>query len=416
MKTIKYLLILILTGSSMASFSQDKIDLLILNGNYHQALQQIENKLQKESVAELHFKKGLIYSSLQNYQEAINAFTAALAIEPQNPEILGEMAEAQSTLGNYIDAIPYYKRALRQYPQNLQLAGKLGRNFINLKNYRESYNVFSDIYKIDSTNIYWNKQFAFSAYQINNRDLAVYLYRKVIELNPRDYSSYFNLIKLYLMQEKQDDAFAVIQLGLHNFPGDNGFYLQEAGSHFALKNYEEARKVYDKYFISGGDSIYKELLNYGISLYFVKDVNKAVSILEKCADMIANDPFALFYLSLSHKKLNQYEIAEAYMDAAIESATPSYLPEMYHHLGQIYGQQRKFEESIIALRKAHELDPTNHEVLFEIATTYEEYNSNKTLALNYYQIYLKEAGESGRNLNYALDRIERIKEDLFFEK
>lgn len=102
------------------------------------------------------------------------------------------------------------------------------------------------------------------------------------------------------------------------------------------------------------------------------------------------------------------------MNTAIESATPAYLPEMYHHLGQIYGQQRKFEESVVALKKASELDPTNHEVLFEIATTYEEFNSNKTMALNYYNIYLKEAGESARNANYALDRIQKIKEDLFF--
>ncbi|WP_372934319.1 hypothetical protein, partial [Mariniphaga sediminis] len=101
---------------------------------------------------------------------------------------------------------------------------------------------------------------------------------------------------------------------------------------------------------------------------------------------------------------------------AIESATPSYLPEMYHHLGQIFGQQRKFEESIAALKKANELDPSNKEVLFEIATTYEEFNSNKTLALNFYRVYLTEAGESAQNVNYALDRIKKIKEDMFFEE
>ncbi len=416
MKTIKYLLFLLLAGISVVSFSQDKIDLLILNKHYQQALQQIEKKLEKEPAAELYLKKGLIYNSLQNYQDAVNAFSAALEIEPQNPEILGEMAEALSVLGNYTDANSFYEQALTLHPQNLQLSGKLGRNYINLKNYKKAYEIFSDIYKTDSTNVFWNKQFAFSAFQTNNRKLAVHLYHKVIHLNPRDYSSYFNLIKLYLMQEEQDNALAVIQLGLQNFPGDAEFYLQKAGYYYTLKNYEEARKLYEKYFVAGGDSAYKELLNYGITLYFVKDENKAISILEKCANLVANDPFALFYLSLSHKKLIHYEVAEAYMDAAIEAATPSYLPEMYHHLGQIYGQQRKFEKSVAALRKAHELDPTNHEILFEIATTYEEYNANKTLALNYYRIYLKEAGESGRNLNYALDRIERIKEDLFFEK
>lgn len=35
--------------------------------------------------------------------------------------------------------------------------------------------------------------------------------------------------------------------------------------------------------------------------------------------------------------------------------------------------------------------------------------------LNYYQIYLKEGGEEAKNVTYALTRIERIKEDMFFE-
>ena len=157
-------------------------------------------------------------------------------------------------------------------------------------------------------------------------------------------------------------------------------------------------------------------MNYGISSYFSGDENKAISMLEICADQVLNDPYVLFYLSLSHKKRNEFEISEQYMNAAIEAATPAYLPEMYHHLGQICGQQRKFKESIAALQKSNELDPANVEALFEIATTYEEFNSNKSLALNYYRIYLLEAGESGRNVNYALDRITRLKEDLFFEE
>lgn len=104
------------------------------------------------------------------------------------------------------------------------------------------------------------------------------------------------------------------------------------------------------------------------------------------------------------------------MQWAIDASTPDYVSEMYHHLGQVCGQQRKFKKSIEALQKANELNPKKYEILFEIATTYEEYNSNKTLALNYYRIYLKEANESAKNVNYALERITKIKEDMFFEE
>jgi len=56
------------------------------------------------------------------------------------------------------------------------------------------------------------------------------------------------------------------------------------------------------------------------------------------------------------------------------------------------------------------------ELLFEIATTYEEMRSNQTFALNYYQNYLKQAGEQAKRADYALDRIKKLKEELFFEQ
>ena len=399
-----------------SSFSQEKIDLLILNRKYEEALQQIDKRIGNHPDGILYFKKGLVLNSMQKYQEAAAAISRALEFEPENSDMLLELADVLTTLGNHHEANPFYEKAARLQPGNLTINAKLGRNYIQLNRYGKAYAVFDKIFQIDSINTFWNKQFAFCAHQTGKTSQAIDLYESVIEKNPGDYSSYFNLMRLYQQTEKFGDALGVIEKGIENFPGVAGFYEQKANQLFGNKQYGEAREVYEEYFIAGGDSIYKVLLNYGISLYFSGEKNKAIKVLDICASQVANDPFALFYLSLSYKKLAQYEVSEAYMNAAIESATPYYLPEMYHHLGQIYGQQRKFEESIIALKKANELDPENFEVLFEIATTYEEFNSNKTIALNYYTVYLKEAGESARNINYALDRIKKIKEDLFFDE
>ena len=417
MKIVKYILFFVaVVGISVDSFSQEEIDLLILNKNYDKALILIDQQINENPNAQLYYKKGLVFNSLQNYQESVSAFSEALKLQPENAEILTEMAEGLSVLGNYQDANGYFQKAAKLQPENISLTAKLGRNYISLKDYKRAYNCFSDIYTKDSTNVYWNKQLAYSAYRIGKKGQAIALYEKVLVQNRRDYSSYFNLIRVYDKKKEGSKILSTIETGLINFPADADFYDERAKYFFETKEYVEARNNYESYFSAGGDSVYQSLMNYGISSYFAKDENKAISILEICLSQTANDPYVLFYLSLSYKKLNDFQISEDYMKAAIEAATPAYLPEMYHHLGQIYGQQRKFEESISALQKANELDPTNAEVLFEIATTYEEYNSNKTLAINYYRIYLKEAGENGNNVNYALERIKRLKEDLFFEE
>ena len=417
MKTAKLLVIFcFIFGISAVSYSQEEIDLLILSKKYCEALSQIDQNNEKQPSAQLYYKKGLIFNSMQNYQEAVSAFSEALKLHPVNPEILSEMAEGLSILGNYQDAQLYFQKAVKLQPNNLSLLAKQGRNYISLKDYKCAYNCFSELCKQDSTNVYWNKQLAFCAFRTGNKIQSRYLYQKVLLQNPRDYSTYSNLARLFDKEKEASAILAVFDAGLQNFPGDAGLYGERAKFCFDTKNYDAAKSDYQNYFNAGGDSLYQNLMNYGISSYFTGDENKAISMLEICANQVLNDPYVLFYLSLSHKKRNEFEISEQYMNAAIESATPAYLPEMYHHLGQIYGQQRKFKESLAALQKANELDPTNVEVLFEIATTYEEFNANKTLALNYYRIYLKEAGESGRNVNYALDRITRIKEEMFFEE
>ena len=413
---LKSIILFSLLFFQSAAFSQERIELLILHRNYGEALHLIDKRIEKEPDAGLSLKKGLIYVALQDYQKASAAFQEGLVLDPQNREIPAELAEALSALGNHHDAVDHYEAAVGYEPGNLVLAGKLGRNYIQINQYKKAYEIFDRIYKADSTNLYWNKQYAVSAHRIGKTIKAIELYEKIIADNPRDYNSYVNLARLYQQAELPVDALATIEKGIENFPAEPGLYQLLGQHYFTVREYDHAKLAYENSFKSGGESAYKTMLNYGISLYFTGNEKHSIDVLQKCAEQVINDPYVLFYLSLSHKKLAELEVAEAYMNAAIEAATPAYLPEMYHHLGQIYGLQRSFEKSIAALRKANELDPANHEVLFEIATTYEEYNANKTLALNYYNIYLKEAGESARNAPYALERMSRIKEDLFFDE
>jgi tetratricopeptide (TPR) repeat protein len=417
MKTAKLLVIFcFIFGISAVTYSQEEIDLLILNKKYAEALSKIDQQISQNPTYQMYFKKGVVFGNLQKYQEAVKAFSEALKFQPDNVEIISEIAEDLSILGNHQDAITYYKNAINIEPHNLALKAKLGRVYISKKEIKKAWELFSEIYAIDSTNVYWNKQFAFCSFQVGKRLQAVHLYEKVLDANPRDYGTYSNLIHSYSREKEPDKILATIDKGLLQFPGNAELILEKANFYFRTRNYEPAMNEFENYFTADGDSIYEIVMNYAISTYFSNDEKKAMKILGNLYRANPNDLFVMYYMSLCYKKMNDYENAEKYMQWAIDMSTPSYVPEMYHHLGQILGQQRKFKESIAALQKSNELDPTNVEALFEIATTYEEFNSNKTLALNYYRIYLLEAGESGRNVNYVLNRITRIKEEMFFEE
>lgn len=327
-----------------------------------------------------------------------------------------EIADALSVLGNNRDAISFYKKAIDLDTTNLAITGKLRRVYIKLKEVGNAYDTFAGIYAKDSSNVYWNKQFAHCSYKISRKKQAVHLYEKVLEANPRDYGSYSNLAHAYNWKKEHVKVLNILEKGLTEFPNDGGLLLEKAEFYFRSKNYKNAMPAFEQHFAAGGDSISKIVMNYAISTYFSDKVEKAMQIFERLYLANPNDIFVMYYKSLCFKKQKNFEEAEKMMRWAIEGTVPNYVAEMYHHLGQIYGQQRKFKESIAALQKAHEIEPDKCEVLFEIATTYEEFNSNKTMALNYYRLYLKDINGGGKNVNYALDRITRIKEDLFFDE
>jgi tetratricopeptide (TPR) repeat protein len=202
---------------------------------------------------------------------------------------------------------------------------------------------------------------------------------------------------------------------LYFFPDNPNILLREANSLYVIKEYVEAVSPFESY-LAQSDSVFDVMENYGISMYFVQDDVKARKILEKCFALNPTDPFVNFYLGLICKRLTDYPKSVEYLNMAIAASQPAYLTEMHHLLGQVFGLQREFKKSIDAFQEAYHCNPLKSEILVEIATTYEEFDSNKKLALSYYRKYLNEAGNEDVNSEYAQERIRKINEEMSSRK
>ena len=235
-------------------FSQD-IDILIVNNRYKEALEQINLQNEKHPTVELYYKQGLIYSRLQDYQNAILAYEKALELDSCSSEILCELGEANSVLGNNHNAIAYFERAVERDSANLPLAGKLGKTYINLKEFRSAYNVFSKIYSLDSTNVYWNRQLAYCASRLGKKDEAVILYEKVLVQNPKDLGTCLNLARLYQSDKQYDLALRKTYNGMRYFNKTLALnyyreYIREGGEEVHNLNYalERIQKIKEELF------------------------------------------------------------------------------------------------------------------------------------------------------------------------
>jgi len=330
-------------------------------------------------------------------------------MDSANYKYLVEYADLQAELGNHYKALRFYQKAADYSEDDLNLKCKLGKANLNVDNYPKAFEVFSAIQMKDSTNLVYNKQLGIAAMKMGKTDLAIDMFESVLERNPNDLSAYMNLILLYL---KKKDAVQIVRTAdraLYFFPDNPPILLREANALYAIKEYEEARPAFDHY-LAQNDSIFDVLENYGISLYFLNDDIKARKIMEKCFTLDPTNQFVNYYLGLICKRLADLPRSVEYLNMAIAASQPAYLTEMYHHLGQVFGLQREFKKSIEALQTAYKCNPLRTEILVEIATTCEESDSNKKLALDYYQKYLQEAGDKAENAEFARERIRMIEQ------
>ncbi len=391
------------------------IDLLILNKNYNEALSQIRKNLEVRPDAELYFKQGLIYRQLSKPLYAERSFENSISLDSTNSKYLAEYADLLTEFGNPYKAVTYYQRAADHSIEDFNLKYKLGRAFMNIENYQKAYDVFTMIRFKDSTNVVYNKQLGLVALRTGKINQAIDMFESVLEYNPNDFSTYVNLISSYSQIKDAVHLVRTVDRALYFFPENPAILLRGANSLYALAEYEEAKPFYEHY-LARNDSVMDVIKNYGITLYFCKEPEKAISLLETYFYQDPDEAYVNFYLGLAYRDIGNLSRSAEFLEMAVASAQPVYLAEMCHHLGKVYGLNREFELSIKALQKAFYFNNKKVELLCEIARTYEEFNSDKKLALNYYSQYLKEAGDSAVNAEYAQERISKIKKGMYHLK
>ncbi|MGQ8335235.1 tetratricopeptide repeat protein [Sunxiuqinia sp. A32] len=408
-------LAILITFLLPSAIQAQNIDLMLLNQEFKKAIVIIDKKIEAKPTGELFYKRSIAHQRLMDYPAALNDITLALSVDSLNVDYYNARADLFQSLGNYENAAQDLNMALKLKPDDLLIKFDLGKILILLTDYSQAFNVFEEIHAVDSTNVMFNKYGALAAFKAKKLKRTVELYDVYLTQNPKDLGAYFNLANAFERLNRKTQSLNTYLKAMRQFPNNKSLLLKTANFTFEIKNFEFAQSLYNQY-MSRYDTLLPVLLNYGICLYHNKQTEAAIEMLEMCYSNAPNDVYVNFYLGVCHKRLENYDLAANYLDFAIYISIPDFHPEMYHHLAQVYMKELEPEKAMECYKKAYELDSRKVEVLFELATMCEEFNYGKTIALNYYKSYLKEAGEEADNADYALDRVRLIKEELFMDE
>ena len=101
-------------------------------GNYRQAIEDFSKAIEiKPGYPEAYFNRGVVYKGLGNYKLAIEDYSRAIEIKPRYADAYNNRGNAYSALGNYMQAIEDYSRAIEIKPGHVAAYNNRGSAYLN---------------------------------------------------------------------------------------------------------------------------------------------------------------------------------------------------------------------------------------------------------------------------------------------
>ncbi|MCY1634513.1 tetratricopeptide repeat protein [Marinifilum sp. D737] len=417
----QFIFTLILTSiffiPNASSQRTNKVDQLLFNGEYESAIPILKQMIAKDSTnSKLYFRLGKAYQNLNQYVPAIENYQKAHRLHPNSTATLFNYSNCLYSSGNYPESQKQLLKLQAVDSMHYQGSLLLAKTYANLSNYRKGLDIYEKLIERDSLNPYLHKQAANLKGKMQNFIGALASYLKAYELNPKDLSVILHVIQKFYEMQGYEQALDFCNKGLETYPNNHLIQKKKAQCLVGLEWYENALNIYKdletrkKLNLSG----YKQL---GVCYMQTRQYENAIKSFLACGETFEKDPMLNFYLGVCHSRLNDNKKGIEYLNNSLVYITPAIKSSIHLYLAKAYSATREFEKAVIEYKKHFELDNSNPEVLYEIATTYEEFGDNKKKALKYYSQYIRETDDvGGERYEYAKSRILHIKEKIHFEK
>ena len=236
--------------------------------------------------------------------------------------------------------------------------------------------------KKDLTALY---NYAYMSEKINETDIAIKIYKQIIQKDKTHWRSVFNLYLIYINQKRYEEALDLINHLLLIKPNYAPALRDKALVMFYLRKIEEGLALINKSLkINPNDYLSLNIL--GLIYGELKLEKKALEVF-KIAIQIKPDYFAS-YNNLGNilQNLGEIDLSLHNFNKAIELNIK--FAEGYNNIGNIYNLKSKYHKAIQFYNKALDLEPLNATIIYNIGVTY-SYLKEYEKAEKYYDKSLK---------------------------
>jgi tetratricopeptide (TPR) repeat protein len=237
---------------------------------------------------------------------------------------------------------------------------------------------------------------------------ALSYYKQAYDKNDLDFFTIKGLSELFLDLDMLDQADTILTMAIQQDSMNIAFNLLMARTKYKLKDYENTCNTLDR--IRGRydfNNYYSKMMGY--SLMQIDSTDMAIVWLEKSLVNEGNPEAAHYYLSEAYDIKGEDEIAIHHLEKAIKAGTSDNLSKYHRNLAKKYDDQKNLKKAIPHYEEAYKYgkDPR---MLFYLARAYDAYFEDKSVAIRYYERYIKSDDTVEEYKSYARDRRIYLKE------
>jgi tetratricopeptide (TPR) repeat protein len=371
---------------------------------------------------------GRAYSELSRYDSALYFYQLSLKTDSNNLRKLSATGQTLSALGRYNEAIRIYRTIFQRDSSSLKSRLQLANLYLVLDRFNEAKEHYEYLSDLDSSNYFYFKQLGRCYQELGDTNLAIDRYLKAHNLNGYDLAVVSRLINLYLQKRDFDNGITLANEGLAIDAINTDLRKQRAYLYYLTGQYNLAIQDFSRV-ATAGDSSKFTLKYHGLCYYEEKFYREACMDLYKAYIKDTLDAETCFFLGLSCRWSGEEEEGVKYLNKTIHllNPDPRQISRIYIELAGVYQVLHLFDKTLESYQKALEYSRNKDIIYFRIAQVYEENLKNKKMAIEYYQKFL-----DTRTLEYQLydpaaetmspvlesvqNKINRLKEELFFEE
>lgn len=380
-------------------------------------MQEVTSQPESEKVvynSEYFNAKGREFYKAKDYDNAIDYFFKAIAVDKKNFQAYNNLAMTYWIKNNPHEAIKYFKKANSVCKYYTQPLVNLASVYKQLGDKKSQFYYLQKAAKINPSDYlayYWLGDYYRNEGQYPQ---AIANYKEVVKINPKFAQVYLNLAVCFFETEEFNYSLMALNQYKEFYPNSDYAYLLAAKANLALCNYVDAKTNIQKaielsdsreyqlelakvdYYLAdyddallvlqnllnGGESA--EIYNYiGLCNYKLKNVDAAISNFQKTIKLDASRPIYYYNLAQCYKSLGEKKNYAKYVSAATRITPVNY--QDFIDLSYIYYDNGSAGYAINSLNSAIAKYPDVKSLYLAKAKIYEavgdtlHYNETKEL-------------------------------------